>query len=232
MRRMVWIIIAVLLLIGSTVHAQTQASGGQFCVRAFEDTNANGKLDAGEALLTHGINVNLLNAQNVTIASALLDQSPTAAQGVVCFQFLAAGQYTINISSAEYKATTPASITTTIADGGLPTVVEFGGQPLVAPTTSTETTTSTSAADEQTNQLVRILIAVAGALVVIIGMGVLGFIVYLLAFGRRPAPADVRRTTGTMRPVTPSDTDKMNAVNLTDTGKVKAVSDTGKVKKV
>src|SRR5689334_19822978 len=120
MRRMAWIIIAVLLLIGSSVHAQTQASGGQFCVRAFEDTNANGKLDAGEALLTHGINVNLLNAQNVTIASALLDQSPTAAQGVVCFQFLAAGQYTINISSAEYKATTPASITTTIADGGLP----------------------------------------------------------------------------------------------------------------
>jgi hypothetical protein len=71
-------------------------------VRAFEDTNANGKLDAGEALLTRGINVNLLDAQNVTIASALLDQSPTAAQGVVCFQFLAAGQYTINIS-AEYE---------------------------------------------------------------------------------------------------------------------------------
>jgi hypothetical protein len=228
---MVWIIIAVLLLIGSTVHAQTQASGGQFCVRAFEDTNVNGKLDAGEALLTHGINVNLLNAQNVTIASALLDQSPTAAQGVVCFQFLSAGQYTINISSAEYKATTPASITTTIADGGLPTVVEFGGQPLVAPTTSAETTTatSTSAADAQTDQLVRILIAVAGALLVIIGMGILGVIVYMMAFGRRPAPADVRRTTGTMRPVT---TGKKEPLKVDDTGKVKTVTDTGKIKKV
>lgn len=187
MRRMGWSIIALLLLIGSTVHAQ---NGGQFCVRAFEDTNANGKLDAGEALLTHGINVNLLNAQNVTIASALLDQSPTAAQGVVCFQFLAAGQYTIDISSAEYKATTPASITTTIADGGLPTVVEFGGQAVVAPANNsgTNSTVTTPSANSDTNQLIRILVSVAGALVVVIGMGILGVIVYLLAFGRRPLP--------------------------------------------
>jgi hypothetical protein len=223
MRRMGWVIIAAVLLIGSSVHAQ--ASGGQFCVRAFEDTNANGKLDAGESLLTHGINVNLLNAQNVTIASALLDQSPTAAQGVVCFQFLAAGQYTIDISSAEYKATTPESITTTISDNGTPTVVEFGGQLLVPPTSSGDAnvSVSTSAADEQTNQLVRILIATAGTLVVIIGMGILGVIVYLLAFGRRQPPSDVRRTTGTMRPVTMSDTGKMDAVNVSDTGRIKKV---------
>jgi hypothetical protein len=224
MRRMGWVIIAVVLLIGSTVHAQT--SGGQFCVRAFEDTNANGKLDAGEALLTHGINVNLLNAQNVTIASALLDQSPTAAQGVVCFQFLAAGQYTINISSAEYKATTPASITTTISDNGTPTVVEFGGQSLVAPTNNAGANTgvTTPAADAETTQLVRILIATAGTLVVIIGMSILGFIVYMLAFGRRPSPSDARLTTGTMRAVDKRETTgNMKTVNVTDTGRTKKV---------
>src|SRR5436190_133009 len=129
MRRMVWVIIAALLLISSTVHAQT--SGGQFCVRAFEDTNANGKLDGGEALLTHGINVNLL---------------------------------------------------------------------------------------------IRILIAVAGTLIVIIGMSILGFIIYMLAFGRRPPPADVRRTTGTMRAVDKRDTTgKMKTVNVSDTGRTKKV---------
>jgi SdrD B-like domain len=223
MRRMGWVIIAALLLISSTVYAQT--SGGQFCVRAFEDTNANGKLDAGEALLTHGINVNLLDAQNVTIASALLDQSPTAAQGVACFQFLAAGQYTVNISSAEYKATTPASITTTINDSGTPTVVEFGGQSLVAPAGSVDANAGVTApaADADTNQLVRILISVAGTLIVIIGMSILGFIVYMLAFGRRPPPPDLRRTTGSLRAVELGDTGKMKTVNLSDTGRTKKV---------
>lgn len=213
MRRMGLIIIAVLVLT-STMAVQAQQGGGQFCVRAFGDTNANGKLDGGEVLLTRGINVNLLNAQNVTIASALLDQSPTAAQGVVCFQFLAAGQYTIDISSADYKATTPASITTTITDDSSPTVVEFGGQPVTAPAATTEITTAVSEDEAQTQQLIRILVSAAGTLIVVLGMGILGVIVYLLAFGRQPQP-DPRRTTGTMRPVT-----------VTDTGRVKKVGDT------
>lgn len=217
MRRMGWVIIAALLLITSAVHAQ---SGGQFCVRAFEDTNANGKLDAGEALLTRGINVNLLNAQNVTIASALLDQSPTAAQGVVCFQFLAAGQYTIDISSADYKATTPVSITTTISDGGLPTVVEFGGQTITAVVNPSATANASTPSSADTNQLIRILIASAGTLVVILGMGILGVIVYLVAFGRRQPVSDVSRTTGSMRAV---DTGSVKAANTGDTGKVKKV---------
>lgn len=220
MRRMGVIIIAVLLTGVALVQAQ---GGGQFCVRAFEDTNANGKLDAGEALLTRGINVNLLNAQNVTIASALLDQSPTAAQGVVCFQFLSAGQYTIDISSADFKATTPASITTTIADSGLPTVVEFGGQRVAAPTANSDSTAAPALADDETTRLVRILVSAAAALIVVLGMGILGVIVYLLVFGRRlQSVPDMRRTTGSMRAVTP-----------TDTGRVKKVGDTtGGTKKV
>ncbi len=221
MRRMGWIIIAVLLLISSAVHAQ---NGGQFCVRAFDDTNANGKIDAGEVLLTRGINVNLLNAQNVTIASALLDESPTAAQGVVCFQFLAPGQYTIDISSADYTATTPASITTTIEEGGLPTVVEFGGQPVAAMVGTPAVTDNSALLSTDDSQLVRILIATAGTLIVIIGMGILGVIVYLLVFGRRPKPvSDLRRTTGSIRAVDMSDTGKVKPVTAGDTGKIKKV---------
>lgn len=220
MRRMGWIIIAALLLIGTTVHAQ---NGGQFCVRAFEDTNANGKLDAGEALLTHGINVNLLNAQNVTVASALLDQSPTAPQGVVCFQFLAAGQYTINISSADYKPTTPVSITTTISDGGLPTVVEFGGQTITAPVSTAAPASSTPTSILNNSELIRVLIAAAGTLIVILGMGILGVIVYLIAFGRRQPIPDARRTTGSIPVVDPRKTGTTASVPTGDTGKVKKV---------
>lgn len=194
--RRVFLIALLSLTVFATARAQ---AGGQLCVRAFEDRNANGVLDAGEPLLTAGISVNLLNAQNVTIASALLDQSPTAAQGVVCFQNLPAGQYTLDLSSADLKPTTPASITTTIADGGLPTVVEFGGQRPMVPTPAS----SASTAGLDRNQIVRIVVSVLGTLVVIAGMAFLGTIVYLIAFRPSPAPiADPRRTTGSIAAVT------------------------------
>ncbi|MEZ4668720.1 MAG: hypothetical protein R3E39_12480 [Anaerolineae bacterium] len=208
MRRLA--IIAVVLLTGMfSVNAQ---SGGQFCVRAFEDANANQRLDAGENLLTHGLSVNLLDASNVTIASALLDQSPTAAQGVVCFQFLPAGQYTMSISSAEYKATTPTSMTTTVIDSGQPTVMEFGAQVIdLGPTAAPANSTATALNDEQA-QIVRVLVAALATLVVVIGMLVLGLIVYMMTLGRRrPVSEDTRRTTGSMQAVK-SDTGRIPKV--------------------
>lgn len=192
--RRVFLIALLCVSIVAVVRAQ---SGGQLCVRAFDDRNANGAVDEGEPLLTAGISVNLLNAQNVTIASALLDQSPTAAQGVVCFQNLPAGQYSLSLTAAGLTATTPTTITTTIADGGLPTVVEFGAQRPVVPT---PTPAASSGIDR--NQIVRIAVSGLGALVVIAGMAFLGAIVYLLAFrpSSRP-PVDPRRTTGSLRSV-------------------------------
>lgn len=209
--RLIVILIAALLIGQHSVSAQ---SGGQFCVRAFEDTNANQRLDAGEVLLTRGISVNLLDASNVTIASALLDESPTAAQGVVCFQFLPAGQYTMSISSAEFKATTPTSLTSTVSDSGQPTVMEFGAQAVNMGPTAAPTTSSTSALSDEQAQVARILIAALGTLVVIIGMLVLGMIVYMMTLGRKPAPPpapDIRRTTTSM-PVVKEDTGKMPRV--------------------
>jgi len=190
------LLLTTFMLVGTTVTAQ---SGGQFCVRAFEDVNANGQIDPGENLLTRGINVNLLDANNVTIASALLDQSPTAAQGVVCFQFLAAGQYTISITSAEFQPTTPASITTSISDSGVPEVVEFGARSITAATAPAAAAETSVVPDE--NQIIRILLAGLGALVVIIGLSIVGMIIYAVAFRRRPLPpppVDPRRTTGSI----------------------------------
>jgi hypothetical protein len=191
MRRISLILILILAMSGVAVAQQT---GGQLCVRSFEDRNGSGKLDAGEPVLTRGISVNLLDAGGITIASALLDTSPTAAQGVVCFQFLAAGQYSVVITSADFTATTPATVTTTISEGGVPTVVEFGGQRAGVATVAPAG--SSAAPLSQESELARVIISVLGALVVIAGMVVLGVLVYMVAFRARRAVTRINPTTG------------------------------------
>lgn len=210
------IALVTLLLAGLASLAAAQG-GGQLCVRAFEDRNGNGRLDAGEPLLTRGVGVNLLDSSGVTIASSLLDTAPTAAQGVVCFQFLPPGQYSVVITSADYAATTPDTITTTIADGGLPTVVEFGAQPFVVPTPQA----GASGAPDAGLDLSRVVISGVAALLVIAGMLVMGVMVYWLAFARRPAHAhaDPRRTTGSISAVR-------------DTSEVRRARDTGQSRRV
>ena len=133
--------IAILLLLTMSSTAMAQ-SGGQFCVRSFEDRNANGTIDAGEPLLTGGVSADLLNAENVVVASALLSESPTAAQGVICFQFLSPGQYTMIVTSADYAPTTPNTVTAAISEGTLPTVVEYGGQRMTVETAADSTTST------------------------------------------------------------------------------------------
>lgn len=190
--RRIGLILLTLLSVWSAVSAQDD---GQLCVRSFEDRNANGRLDAGEPLLTRGIGVNLLDTGGVTIASALLDQSPTAAQGVVCFQFLAAGQYSVVITSPDYNMPDP--IITSVATGGLPTVVEFAGQRAGVEAAPTPVVEETLPDDNS----VRVLVAALAALLVVLGMIVLGVLVYLFAFRTRrertPVTLDPRRTTTT-----------------------------------
>lgn len=177
----------VLTVIGaSVVLAQT---GGDFCVRAFEDRNANTVRDtddgeAFEPLLRSGIGADLLDETGVIVASALLADSPTAEQGVICFQFLPEGQYTIQITSAEYQATTPDTMTAIIRPGELPAVMELGVQTLVRP----QETPLIAPVDENAAQIERILVAAAAAVVVALVMQVLGLIIYLIRFGRKPKP--------------------------------------------
>ncbi len=191
MRRISLILILILAISGV---AGAQQTGGQLCVRSFEDRNGSGKLDAGEPLLTRGVSVNLLDASGITIASALLDTSPTAAQGVVCFQFLVAGQYSVIVTSADFTATTPSTVTTTISEGGVPTVVEFGGQRAGVPTVAPGG--SSAAPLSQESELARIIIAVLGALIVIAGMVFLGVLVYMVAFRSRRSVTRINPTTG------------------------------------
>lgn len=174
-------------LVGGAAHAQT---GGQFCVRAFEDRNANGTFDSGEPLLTSGVSADLLNTENIIVASALLSESPTAAQGVICFQFLAPGQYSLIITSADYVPTTPNTVTASISEGTLPTVVEFGGQRVVAEPGGAATDQVADGVDSLTSlinrdMLPRLVVSLLGALLIMAGMVIVGSFIYLV-FLRRP----------------------------------------------
>ena len=80
MARRLGLTILFLLLISNMALAQ---SGGQLWVRSYEDRNANGVRDTGEPLLTRGVSVDLVNGDGIVIASALLDNSPNASQGLV-----------------------------------------------------------------------------------------------------------------------------------------------------
>jgi hypothetical protein len=179
-------------------------------VRAFEDRDGDGQRDAEEPVLTRGLSINLLDAANVTIASTLLEQSPTAAQGIVCFVNLATGQYTISVTSAEYNPTTPTSLTTTINADAIPTVVDYGGRPTVASETPPPASSS-PAVNANRDQFLRILLAGLGALIVVAGMAILGVLIYLLVFHRRPRP-DARRTTGSVPVVRTGETGKVPKV--------------------
>jgi hypothetical protein len=205
MMRRIGLILALALGVCGTVSAQT---GGQFCVKAFEDRNGNGTQDAGEPVLSRGLNINLLNETGVVIQSAILENSQRAPFGEHCFQFLAEGQYSVIVSGADFLATTAGTMTAVVTASGAPVVMPFGGQRL-ASTTTGSTAAPASAAQRQA-QLEQIVVALLAALVVIAMMVVFGVVVYLAAFRgrlRAATAADARRTTGSMR-----------AVRVTDTG--------------
>ena len=196
MKRLIAFIIAS---IAFTLPATTQGGDGQFCVRSFEDQNANQTRDQGEVLLTSGVGADLIDESGVVVASALLADSPTAAQGIICFQFLPPGQYTIQVTSAEYQATTPATMTVTLVGGELPAVLEFGAQSVAALVATGPETPPATGPDWQ-----RIGTAAIGAIVALLVMQVLGLLIYALVFrGRNKAVVvDVKADTGQFkRPV-------------------------------
>lgn len=179
-------LIAVTIIIVATIlSAAAQGGDGQFCVRSFEDQNANQLRDQGEPLLMAGIGADLIDETGVVVASALLADSPTAAQGIICFQFLPAGQYTIQVTSAEYQATTPDTMTVTLVGGELPALLEFGAQSVNAIAVTGPETQPSDGPDMQ-----RIFSAAAGAILAVLIMQVIGLLIYVVALRGR-AKADV-----------------------------------------
>ena len=196
-----FVIIGLLLSLMSTI-IYAQQGEGQVCVRAFEDRNGNSTFDANEPLITQGIGVNLLNALGVTIDSKLLGDSPTAAQGVACFQQLGIGDYTVIVTSADYSAVTPTSFSAMVVAGSVPVRFDFGGQLLSNELTSTTNTSSISPAESQTQTLQGILFGVIGAIIVMGILVIIGMLIYFGVFRRRLNRIPVTQGTGAFRPVT------------------------------
>jgi hypothetical protein len=176
--------LALLLTLAAPALAQT---GAQFCVRAYEDRNGNQLLDPGEPFLTRDVAAALVDAGGVVIASALMDDSPTAAQGVICFQFLPPGQYSMQITSAVYTPTTPDTVTASIGTGTLPTVVEYGAR-RADELTAAPAPTATGGFALPDSGVVRAGLSLLGALGVMVLMGIVGLFIYLVMGRTRPAP--------------------------------------------
>lgn len=207
--------VALLILLLSSMAALAQGTG-QICVRSFEDRNANGTQDPGEPNLTRGVTADLQDGDGVIVASQLLENSPRASQGLLCFQNLEPGQYTVNVAAADYVATGASSYGTSISASTIPDVFEFGAQLLITEAPEAVEDDTAITADEQRVLLQRVLLAGVGAAFVIGVMVILGSIIFFLRFRNklsrpaRPMPATgttpaVRTpTTGSMRPVTDS----------------------------
>ncbi len=195
------LLLPIILLASLALPVFAQDSGGQLWIQAFEDRNGNGQRDAGEPFLTHGVSVDLLNADGVVVGSGTLDGAPYASQGFIGFLYLAPGQYTAVISSPDMAATLPDRVPVTITAGAAPVTVSYGAQ-ITAPT---EITSADSGSTVLNGELARVAIALFGAVMVLGLMSLIGVGIY--AFVLRPRyRADVRRTTtGSLRPVSVTD---------------------------
>ena len=104
----------------------------QVCLSAFVDDNGDGKRDSDEAPIEHGIAASLLNENDVTIAATLLEDSPDASDGLLCFDQVPAGSYRLMISSSEYAATGDASADVLVQPGAPPPKIDFSMSPLAS----------------------------------------------------------------------------------------------------
>ncbi len=164
-------------------RAAAQPDGGQFWVQFFEDLDGDGVRAADELPITRGAVAQLLNAERVVIESALLDTASNAARGLVAFQYLTAGEYTLQISAAEWISTTPTEFTRAITPDQPPTVVEVGLQRL--PITAQPASRFSESEWKERSSRARIAAAGVGASLAAGGMIALGGLIAGLAFRPR-----------------------------------------------
>ncbi|MCE2470674.1 MAG: hypothetical protein J4G18_02020 [Anaerolineae bacterium] len=152
---------------------------GQICLLAYADNNENGIRDEIEAPISRGVAASLLNERGITIASLLLQD---AADGLLCFDGLFAGDYQVLISSSEYQATTATSASASVHPGEAPARIDFGAKRLVGEYLP-DPVAIVGALDPAAMQtLIVAALAAAGAIVL---MSLLGVLIYFLFIRRR-----------------------------------------------
>ncbi len=168
------VLLIALISIGPSAAIRAQEANGKVCVLAFNDANRNRVRDPGEALLPD-ISVNLMVNQNVIIANHVTDGNEP-----YCFSNLPPQQYTVTFSSPLYEATTSTGFAYSLAPGET-AQPEFGAVPRGTPT---DTAVSTTGLRIPMTTPVRIGLAAAGALIVMLLFTGIGMIIYGL-FVRR-----------------------------------------------
>ncbi len=165
---------------------------GQICVRAYVDQNEDGQRAGSEIPIVRGIAASLLDDRDLTIASQFLEDSPYAADGLLCFDQLLAGEYSVIISSSEYIATTATSAEASVRPGTAPARIDFGAKPLavLAGPSAIADLVALDADGIQT-----LLLAAGAAALAIIVMSLLGCLLVALILRRRkrakmPQPRD------------------------------------------
>ena len=190
--------LGLLLLCAAAALAQ---DSGQICLGAYADDNGNGRRDEIEAPITRGVAASLLNERGVTIASQLLVDSAYAADGLLCFDGLLAGDYQVVISSSQYQATTASSAGASVRPGTAPARIDFGARRLVGEYLP-DPAAIVGALDRPAQQTLLVAgLAAAGAIVV---MSLLGVVVYVLVVRRRRRRAE-RSSTVPRADLPPSD---------------------------
>lgn len=193
MRRIGILLAVTLIALVFTSSAHAQTSRGQICVQLFDDRNGNGSLDPGEPPITQFASATLSDASGVIVNTLAIEDTDAPNRGIICFQLLEAGSYTVTLSSAEFIATTTETFTVTISDTSVE-LLEFGGRRIV----SEGVGAATPDEDEFIPQplLERIFFAGLGAAFVMGVMAVIGGILYLI-LSRRRSPVPAVRATGT-----------------------------------
>ena len=181
-------VLALAMLFGLALPAAAQDTG-QICLQAYADDNANGIRDDVEAPITRGVAASLLSERGVTIAALLLEDAPFAADGLLCFDQLFAGDYQVVISSSEYQATTPTAATASVVPGEAPARIDFGAKRLAGQYVPDPVAIvgALDAAGAET-----LLVAGLAAVSAIVVMSIIGVLIYFLLIrrnsGRRRGP--------------------------------------------
>ena len=153
---------------------------GQVCMLVYLDANSNGGRDAGETLLNQGVGADLMDANGITIATRLLEDSPFAEDGIICFDALPAGEYGLRMTSAEYAATTSDAATASLGIGAPPPRVDIGVAPLF------ESVPAQASWTIDHDAAVELLIA-AGAFLAAVALAGVAFALLMLTRPRRRA---------------------------------------------
>lgn len=176
---------------------------GQICVRAFEDTNLNQIRDQAEIPIQQNLIANLLDREGVIINSALIEDSPTRSQGLICFRDLSPNTYTLAVITAAYQPTTDDQLTVTLAEGDLPIVLDFGGQPLFSDQAVLEPDPSQAISPT----LERLVVSAIGALTAMVVWVMIGVVIGLFII--RPKLTGLKTDITDPRASSPKDPDAL-----------------------